>query len=504
MPEVDESHSPQRHHPYEGAGFSIMGDSISTLAGWVPEGWRVHYQGEVCIDGVELPEDTWWGRAIRYFGGRLVANSSFSGATVETAEGFGFPAGDSDERVRALAGADGELPDAVIVLMGINDYGWGGARNQTMGRSAAASARPEDLAGPREVTATADVDALARFQRAYAGMLARIRGLAPAADIWCATLAPGSASPSANVGAAEPVNPAKPINPAAQGLSESSGSQDASVPAASETCWKYRLRGIDLDDYNHVIREEAASAGARIADIRAFGVDYDAVDGVHPSVRGMEQLAAMIVAQMEGRPADPRRAARAARCPAVDPPLLPRWLRGLRARRSRSRPLDAPLRGPGAGRSKVASGLQALWAFKRSGPSGTLASRASRAFKRPEPPNALNLQTPRPPQTQHPGSQALRTASASDRPPPPHPRAAVRLQIILWGLFQVSVQMKGRCYNGRSFTCRRFCSQGSVRADRSRTRLLAGRKGGGMPRRRARPDAVPPARSGGDAWLHAR
>ena len=154
MPEVDESHSPQRHHPYEGAGFSIMGDSISTLAGWVPEGWRVHYQGEVRIDGVELPEDTWWGRVIGHFGGHLVGNSSFSGTTVEAAEGFGFPAGDSDERVRALAGTDGELPDVAIVLMGINDYGWGGARNQAMGRSAAASARPEDLAGPREVTAT--------------------------------------------------------------------------------------------------------------------------------------------------------------------------------------------------------------------------------------------------------------------------------------------------------------------------------------------------------------
>lgn len=313
MPEINERHSPQRHHPYEGAGFSIMGDSISTLAGWVPEGWRIHYQGEVRIDGVELPEDTWWGRVIGHFGGHLVGNSSFSGATVEAAEGFGFPAGDCDERVRALAGAGGELPDAVIVFMGINDYGWGGARNQTMGRSAAASARPEDLAGPREVTATADVDALARFQRAYASMLARIRGLAPAADIWCATLAPGSASPSANVGAAEPVNPAKPINPAAQGLSEPIGPQGASTvvgagvaeSARPVTCWKYRLRGIDLDDYSRVIREEALAAGARIADIRAFGVDYDAVDGVHPSVRGMEQLAAMIVAQMEGRPADP-------------------------------------------------------------------------------------------------------------------------------------------------------------------------------------------------------
>lgn len=305
MPEVDESHSPQRHHPYEGAGFSIMGDSISTLAGWVPEGWRVHYQGEVRIDGVELPEDTWWGRVIGHFGGHLVGNSSFSGATVEAAEGFGFPAGDSDERVRALAGTDGELPDVAIVFMGINDYGWGGARNQTMGRSAAASARPEDLDGPREVAATVGADALERFRRAYASMLARIRRLAPAVDIWCVTLAPGSALPLANVGTAEPVKSAKPFNPAAQGLSESSGSQDVSAPAASETCWKYRLRGIDLDDYNRVIREEAASAGACIADIRAFGIDYDAVDGVHPSARGMAQIAAMIAAQMEGRPVDP-------------------------------------------------------------------------------------------------------------------------------------------------------------------------------------------------------
>lgn len=305
MPEVDESHSPQRHHPYEGAGFSIMGDSISTLAGWVPEGWRVHYQGEVRIDGVELPEDTWWGRVIGHFGGHLVGNSSFSGATVEAAEGFGFPAGDSDERVRALAGTDGELPDVAIVFMGINDYGWGGARNQTMGRSAAASARPEDLDGPREVAATVGADALERFRRAYASMLARIRRLAPAVDIWCVTLAPGSVLPSANVGTAEPVKSAKPFNPAAQGLSESSGSQDVSAPAASETCWKYRLCGIDLDDYNRVIREEAASAGACIADIRAFGIDYDAVDGVHPSARGMAQIAAMIAAQMEGRPVDP-------------------------------------------------------------------------------------------------------------------------------------------------------------------------------------------------------
>lgn len=74
----------------KGRGFSVLGDSISTLMGWVPEGWRVHYEGEVHVDGVERPQDTWWGRVIDHFGGYLVANSSFSGSVVE---GYGFLVG---------------------------------------------------------------------------------------------------------------------------------------------------------------------------------------------------------------------------------------------------------------------------------------------------------------------------------------------------------------------------------------------------------------------------
>lgn len=50
-------------------------------------------------------------------------NSSFSGSVVE---GFGFPAGDSPERIAALRGASDELPDTVLIYMGINDYGGGG------------------------------------------------------------------------------------------------------------------------------------------------------------------------------------------------------------------------------------------------------------------------------------------------------------------------------------------------------------------------------------------
>ena len=281
-------------------GFSVLGDSISTLQGWVPEGWRVHYEGEVRIAGVEHPRDTWWGRVIFELGGRLVANSSFSGSMVD---GFGFPAGISDERIDALA-AEGVLPDVVLVYSGINDYGWGSALNQVRGGSASASARREDVdhsvlvadgdicaesAAASSVALVVGSDALARFQRAYSAMLGKIRRLAPHAEVWCITLAPGTERPVPNSLDGKPA-------------SLSDGGLASGSPAG---CYKYSIRGVPLDDYNQAIRAAAEQGGAHVADVRAFGVCYDAVDGVHPSALGMRQLAAMVVAQMRGLPADP-------------------------------------------------------------------------------------------------------------------------------------------------------------------------------------------------------
>ena len=194
-----------------------------------------------------------------------MANAAFSGSVVE---GFGFPAGNSDARVAALRGADGALPDVVLVLMGINDYGWGGGRNQVMGGSLSASARPDELSGPHEVEPVVDTRALARFADAYAAMLTRVRALAPGAEIWCVTLCP------------------------------------ATHPDPALPCFKYRLRGIELDAYNDAIRTAARAARAHLADIRAFGIAYEAVDGCHPSAHGMRQIADMVLACMDGCPTD--------------------------------------------------------------------------------------------------------------------------------------------------------------------------------------------------------
>lgn len=243
-------------------GFSILGDSISTLQGFVPAGWRVHYEGEASVPGVGAPQDTWWGKVIEHFGGHLVANSSYSGSVVE---GFGFPAGVSDERLAALAGDDGSSPDVVLVFMGINDYGWGGGRNQVMGGSLSASASPDQLGGPCEVERVVGARALERFEAAYARVLDGVRSRFPSATTWCLTLCPGH------------------------------------TDAPELSCYKYSIKGIELEEYNGAIRRAAKSAGALVADIAAYGVAYDAVDACHPSALGMVQIADMAVAQMEGR-----------------------------------------------------------------------------------------------------------------------------------------------------------------------------------------------------------
>ena len=224
----------------QNAGFSIVGDSRSTLGGFIPQGWRCHYEGEVSIAGIKSDKDTWWGKVIMHFGGHLVANSSFSGSTVE---GFGFPAGCSLERARALIGRAGEKPQIVLVFMGINDYGWGGARNQVMGMSSSRTANPEDLGGQAPVALTVDSTALTRFEEAYAAMLRNIHAVAPD----------------------------------------------------------------ELDQYNAAIRRCVQQEGAHLADIRAFDIDYESVDNTHPSARGMMQLATMVEAQMEGKPASPEK-----------------------------------------------------------------------------------------------------------------------------------------------------------------------------------------------------
>lgn len=241
--------------------FSVFGDSISTFEGVTVPGNRVYYgPDDANGTGVTRASQTWWAQVIEAAGGALLANAAFSGGMVA---GAGFPAGCVPERARQILGPQGEAPDEVLVFIGINDYGWGSAEAQARGGSEAA---PGGLATAEDgyVPGGAPPGAVQEFERAYGEMLGNIRTVAPAAEVWCVTLLPGRVAGH----------------------------------GASTFC--DRLRGVPLAACNQAIERAAAAHGCQVADVAAFGMDYEAADGTHPTVRGMRQLADLVRASREG------------------------------------------------------------------------------------------------------------------------------------------------------------------------------------------------------------
>lgn len=240
--------------------FSILGNSISTFEGCNPLGFRVFYEGErLAATGVREPRDTWWAQVVDALGGEVLVNGSFSGSMVE---GAGFPAGDSAERIAALA-RDGRVPDVILAFIGINDYGWGGADAQAAGRGNALPVCLDvDELGEQREPGLAIPDAADRFGVAYESMLARMRAAYPQAEVWCCTLCPGR------------------------------------VAGRDESTFAYRLRGVHFDRYNDAIRAAARAHGCRVADVRALGRDYEGLDGTHPTARGMRQFASLVLRAM--------------------------------------------------------------------------------------------------------------------------------------------------------------------------------------------------------------
>ena len=242
--------------------FSVYGDSISTFEGITPEGWSVFYQAEQReITGVEKPCDTWWMQVIDHFGGELLSNAAWSGCVCE---GDAFPQGASERRIEALE-RDGKAPDDILIYIGINDYGWGSAYAQICGGSPNA---PADLVAScpdrGKVAGLAPENAVEKFAESYRRMLRTMHDKWPNARIWAATLLPGRVK----------------------------GAKTSTSPR-----W---FRGICVDEYNHAIAHAAAATpNCTLVDAAALGFDYEAIDGTHPTKRGMKQLAAMYIQGME-------------------------------------------------------------------------------------------------------------------------------------------------------------------------------------------------------------
>lgn len=221
---------------YKDKYFSILGDSISTLAGFNPPDYAVFYDREkMCIADVLSPHDTWWGMVIDELDGRLLVNDSFSGSMVVKHRACEIESyGCSDARTGALA-KNGQAPDVIMVYLGTNDWGCG-----------------------VQVVPERGETGLHIFSVAYDAMLAKLGANYPDAEIWCMT------------------------------LMESMWSEEPRF------VFPYRTGGRHIKEYNEAIRDCCARAGCRLIDLWA-SEPYDTIDGFHPTVGGMKTIAGAVL-----------------------------------------------------------------------------------------------------------------------------------------------------------------------------------------------------------------
>lgn len=171
----------------EGMTLSILGDSISTYAGYSDngntnetiEGYRVFYPR--WGNSVEAA-DTWWYQTAETLGLRLLVNNSFSGSCLLTsahgAEGAYL------DRCVQLHSNTGEPPDLIAVYLGTNDYYGYGDRLGTFAEIDFDGLIRED-GYPQPKTA----------MEAYAVTLHKMKQRYPDAQIYCFTLLPLMDSP---------------------------------------------------------------------------------------------------------------------------------------------------------------------------------------------------------------------------------------------------------------------------------------------------------------------
>lgn len=155
----------------EGLGISILGDSISTYDGWIPEGFNVFYPFNGDLTDVS---QTWWKSLVDETGMELCANNSSSGSTcIGDSLSIDDPSsGCSDGRLSFLAGSQGRLPDVIVVYMGTNDLLKG------------------IPIGDNDGTRLVEDGSIENFSDAYCMILDKLASYYPTAQIFCCTLAP--------------------------------------------------------------------------------------------------------------------------------------------------------------------------------------------------------------------------------------------------------------------------------------------------------------------------
>lgn len=164
-------------NPYKGYKLSLLGDSISALAGDIPSGNRAYYNGTNM--GVSGTDDMWYTVLCKDLEMEKLVINGWSGSCVTSGvrnDSTYVPASDAS-RCEALHNGT-TTPDLVLIAMGVNDYSYMSNNNQF-----------GDWDGTTALGSAADLSDYINtdFERAYATMIARNRKSYPNTKIVCIT-----------------------------------------------------------------------------------------------------------------------------------------------------------------------------------------------------------------------------------------------------------------------------------------------------------------------------
>ncbi|MDE7341125.1 MAG: SGNH/GDSL hydrolase family protein [Lachnospiraceae bacterium] len=222
---------------------SILGDSISTFDGWIPEGYACYFP----MDGeVSDVEQTWWKMVLKDTEMELCVNGSSSGSTCigDSLSADNIQYGCSECRIWDLIGNKGSFPDVIIVYMGTNDF---------------MKAVP---LGDNDGTKAVEEGMIETFSDAYCMILDKLIAYYPNAEILCCNLPPmGTWGPE-------------------------SGPTFVTFVNSLE---------LTAEDYGKKIEVIAAAKGCKIIDLQNCGITIDnmkeyVTDGIHMNPEGMKLI----------------------------------------------------------------------------------------------------------------------------------------------------------------------------------------------------------------------
>lgn len=224
------------------ATLSIMGDSISTFQGYIPEGYYDFFPENGLVSDVD---DTWWKRVLDEKGWTLCVNASSSGATCAgDSTGTDTPqCGCNEYRTGGLGGPDGTMPDVIIVYMGTNDFLQG------------------IPLGDNDGTRPVPEGEVSLFGDAYTLMLDKLQAKYPSSRIYCCTIA-------------------------------QIGTYGTDTPFVEMV----NGEGLTTADYSARIAQIAGNKNLPVIDLYTCGIAVEnlhntTADGVHPTPEGMEYIA---------------------------------------------------------------------------------------------------------------------------------------------------------------------------------------------------------------------